>query len=79
MTIANIAKITRKMRNKLLFTFALLGIVLSAIAKENPKNIFPDGSKIPKWFLDKTKLQLEQLGKQFIITIKEKNTYTFSV
>jgi polygalacturonase len=56
------------MKNKVLFTIALLGISLSVLAKENPKNVFPDGNKIPAWFLDKTKLQLEQLGKQFIIT-----------
>ncbi len=62
------AKKPRIMKNRVLFIFALLGIMLSAAAKENPKNVFPDGSKIPKWFLTKTKLQLEQLGKQFIIT-----------
>jgi len=56
------------MKNKVLFTIALLGISLSVLAKENPKNVFPHGKKIPAWFLDKTKLQLEQLGKQFITT-----------
>lgn len=72
------AEIIWKMKSKLLFAIALLGILLSLMAKENPKNVFPDGSNIPKWFLDKTKLQLERLGKQFIITNAKKNTYTFS-
>jgi polygalacturonase len=34
---------------------------------ERPAN-FPDGTKIPAWFSDSTKISLKSLGKQFMIT-----------
>jgi polygalacturonase len=37
-------------------------------SRENKKDLFPDGTKIPDWFLDTTKVKLNELGKQFVIT-----------
>lgn len=34
----------------------------------NSSNNFPDGSPIPSWFSDTTKVGLEKLGEQFLIT-----------
>jgi len=60
--------IKNAMKNTILFTLAILGLSISVLARENSKNVFPDGSKVPDWFLDKTKIRLDQLGKQFVIT-----------
>lgn len=51
-----------------LLTTAFLCIYLSAIARENIIDSFPDGSPIPAWFRDTTKVDYRKLGKQFVIT-----------
>ncbi len=51
-----------------LLTTAFLCIYLSAIARENIADSFPDGSPIPAWFRDTTKVNYRKLGKQFVIT-----------
>ena len=38
------------------------------MAQKSAQNTFPDGTKIPAWFSDTAKIQLKQLGKQFVIT-----------
>ena len=40
----------------------------SSIAQTGRSENFPDGSKIPNWFSDSSKVMLKDLGKQFIIT-----------
>lgn len=37
-------------------------------AQQKPKDIFPDGTPMSPWFLDATKIQLSDLGKQYVIT-----------
>lgn len=41
---------------------------VSWATKKNKKSVFPDGTKIPAWFKDSTKLKLKNLGKQYVIT-----------
>jgi len=40
----------------------------SSIAQTGRSENFPDGSKIPNWFSDSSKVMLKDLGKQFVIT-----------
>lgn len=40
----------------------------NAIAQNNQRGDFPDGTTIPKWFADTTKVELKGLGKLYIIT-----------
>ena len=40
----------------------------SSIAQTGRSENFPDGSKIPHWFSDSSKVMLKDLGKQFVIT-----------
>jgi polygalacturonase len=56
------------MKNICILIICILLFPLSTFSQENKKNRFPDGTKIPKWFLDSAKIKLEDLGKQFIIT-----------
>jgi polygalacturonase len=37
-------------------------------AQENQKNVFPDGTPMSNFFLDYTKVKLNDLGKQYVIT-----------
>jgi polygalacturonase len=45
-----------------------LFVVFSSFAQEKQKDCFPDGTEIPEWFLDKSKISLEKLGKQLVVT-----------
>jgi len=51
-----------------LLVFSLLCTSFAAFSQgERPLN-FPDGTKIPDWFSDSSKVSLKNLGKQFVIT-----------
>ena len=56
------------MRNILTLVICILGFSQIDCSQENRKDIFPDGTTIPAWFLDTTKIKLNELGKQFVIT-----------
>ncbi|MGV3599791.1 MAG: rhamnogalacturonidase [Dyadobacter fermentans] len=43
-------------------------VALSAIAQGTRSANFPDGTKIPNWFSDTSKIQLSELGKQYVLT-----------
>lgn len=45
--------------------FALAG---KAEAKKTKQQVFPDGSPVPEWFNDTTKVDVQRLGKQYVIT-----------
>jgi polygalacturonase len=53
---------------RILVLIASFLVAQSGFCGENPKESFPDGSKIPGWFRKSSKIQLNQLGKQFVIT-----------
>ena len=57
------------MIKNLIFTFCLTAVGLNhVLAQKNHSKNFPDGTPIPEWFSDTTKLKLENLGKQYDIT-----------
>lgn len=51
---------------KPILTICLL--LLTLVKVDAQKNKFPDGSIMPKWFFDTTKIKLGNLGKQFVLT-----------
>jgi polygalacturonase len=54
---------------KLIILFAcLVSLSQANFAQQKAGTTFPDGTKIPNWFSDTAKVQLKQLGKQFVIT-----------
>jgi polygalacturonase len=56
------------MKHIILFVFAISGIALYSVARENRTDKFPDGSAIPGWFLDHSRIQPQKLGKQYVVT-----------
>ena len=58
-----------KKNTAFLLFFAIFHLSWSQDIKHiNPENIFPDGTKIPDWFLNDTKIEPTKLGKFYNIT-----------
>ncbi len=51
-------------------TFLMLFLSLSALSSfaKTKADTFPDGTVIPAWFSDTTKVDVEKLGKKFVVT-----------
>ncbi|OYX79740.1 MAG: exopolygalacturonase, partial [Flavobacteriales bacterium 32-34-25] len=56
------------MKKICLFILALLAITPKTFSQKNNKDLFPDGTKIPDWFHDATKINPSDLGKFYSIT-----------
>lgn len=56
------------MKKIYLFILALLAITPKTFSQKNNKDLFPDGTKIPDWFLDAKKINPSDLGKLYSIT-----------
>lgn len=56
------------MSKLVLFLFHIVCISSACFARGDKSVNFPDGTKIPEWFSDSSKIALKDLGKQFIIT-----------
>lgn len=56
------------MKNFLFLAICILSFSCNNSSQQIAKDVFPDGTEIPGWFSDTTKVTLDQLGKQFIIT-----------
>ncbi|HYQ56221.1 MAG TPA: glycosyl hydrolase family 28 protein [Draconibacterium sp.] len=56
------------MRIKTLLTISFLALTLFSCTTSENKDLFPDGTPIPDWFSDTTKINLSMLGKQFVIS-----------
>jgi polygalacturonase len=56
------------MKKICLFILALLAITPKTFSQKNNKDLFPDGTKIPAWFLDATKINPSDLGKFYSVT-----------
>lgn len=56
------------MKNSLKLFVCLLAISQIGCAQNKTSNLFPDGTPIPAWFNDAHKIELKDLGKQYIIT-----------
>ena len=46
----------------------ILSCYTNGFSQKNDVNFFPDGSEMSSWFSDTTKTNLDELGKQFLIT-----------
>lgn len=56
------------MKFKLLLTFFFSVWISFSFAQGKQTDLWPDGSEISPWFHDYSKLKLEDLGKQYVIT-----------
>lgn len=56
------------MKKILTLALCLFGMSQFAFSQKYDNDAFPDGSAITPWFKDYTKLQLKDLGKQYVIT-----------
>lgn len=57
-----------KTKSICLIICCILGFMQLGSAQEKRNPSFPDGTKIPDWFTNTTKVKLEDLGKQYKIT-----------
>lgn len=56
------------MKHITIFLICILGFLQNAFMQEIKNDYFPDGKKIPTWFLKTTKIELNDLNKKFTIT-----------
>ncbi len=56
------------MRTRLFAIMALAMVCTASVAKKKVSPTFPDGTPIPQWFSDTTKVSMEKLGKQYVLT-----------
>lgn len=56
------------MKKICLFILTLLAITPKTFSQKSNKDLFPDGTKIPNWFLDATKINPSDLGKFYSVT-----------
>lgn len=56
------------MKNKIVLIFSFFILLQNSFAQSNTKKFFPDGTRIPAWFKDASKIKLKKLGKQYVIT-----------
>ncbi|HEY4785151.1 MAG TPA: glycosyl hydrolase family 28 protein, partial [Bacteroidales bacterium] len=51
-----------------IWTICFLGFSQCIFSQGDHQDVFPDGTKIPNWFNDTAKIELNDLGKKFVIT-----------
>jgi len=56
-----------KMKKEVLMAVFMTAFLSSSFGKGRAE-VFPDGSPIPEWFSDTTKVDVERLGKQYVVT-----------
>lgn len=58
------------MKLKLTLALSLLVVCMTTMGAKKKKQVdlFPDGTPIPAWFSDTTKVDVEKLGKKYVIT-----------
>ena len=56
------------MRLRFTLTLALALVCAAANAKKKAGQLFPDGTPIPAWFSDTTKVDVDKLGQKYVIT-----------
>jgi len=56
------------MKKSIVLIVLFIGLTQISLAQKKAKNIFPDGTKIPDWFNDASKIKLDKLGKQYVVT-----------
>lgn len=56
------------MNFRFLITLSLALVCATSFAKKKTVELFPDGTPIPEWFSDTTKVDVDKLGKKYVIT-----------
>jgi polygalacturonase len=56
------------MRTRLFAIMALAMVCTASVGKKKVSPTFPDGTPIPQWFSDTTKVSMEKLGKLYVLT-----------
>ena len=56
------------MKNPIILSLLLFTLSICSFAQENTKDFWPDGTPISTWFHDYSKIKLEDLGKQYVLT-----------
>lgn len=56
------------MKNILPLVILFFALTQNACTQAKVIELFPDGTPIPEWFYDYSKLELDQLGKQYVLT-----------
>lgn len=56
------------MKNIYVLIILVSGFSQTVSSQESREKVFPDGTAIPDWFRDTTRIKISDLGKQFVIT-----------
>ncbi len=56
------------MKTRLIAVMAMAMLCTTSFGKKKAQQLFPDGTPIPEWFNDTTKVGMEKLGKRYVIT-----------
>ena len=56
------------MRKIFLITMMCAAVMCASAKKKVKAQLFPDGTPIPAWFADTTKVDVETLGKKYVVT-----------
>lgn len=56
------------MKNIYVLIILVSGFSQTVFSQESREKVFPDGTAIPDWFRDTTRIKISDLGKQFVIT-----------
>lgn len=56
------------MNFRFLITLSLALVCTTSFAKKKAVDLFPDGTPIPEWFSDTAKVDVDKLGKKYVIT-----------
>ena len=56
------------MNIRTVIALSLVFACTTAFAKKKKVDLFPDGTPIPEWFNDTTKVDVDKLGKKYVIT-----------
>ncbi len=56
------------MKLKLALTMGLALVCVASFGKKKVEQLFPDGTPIPAWFSDTAKVDVDTLGKRYVIT-----------
>ena len=56
------------MKNIFTLLICLIGFSQITFSQKNSNDNFPDGTVVPNWFKDYTKIKLKNLGKKYTIT-----------
>ncbi len=56
------------MNIRMIVTLSLALICTASFAKKKKVELFPDGTPVPEWFSDTSKVDVETLGRKYVIT-----------